>query len=301
MPSSTLGRLSRIIFLGLAVSALCSCSRIKLTYNYANLLLLHQAHLYLKLNPAAEAELSKKIGDYHAWHRRQMLPAYASLCRKLARGFRGQEKEELNVNEATPLLSSLWLDTIEPMIPPVAEALASLDAKGIDYLEAAYAKDSEKQRRLYLDDPPAAEARRVQKTVDYVEGFSGQLSPDQKEKVAALALAVNMPYAFWVADREHRKLEMVSLLRARKGLPAIQAALRDWWLRSRISKAAPSQGQMDLRQVKQFFLGTLRVLTPAQREAAAMKMDDYARQFEELSRDTVKAQPKPTPGEKALK
>jgi hypothetical protein len=282
----------KLICLVLTASALCSCSRLKLAYSYADWLLLRQARQYMELNPDAEAALSGEIEAYHAWHRKEMLPAYAALCRKLARGFRGQERDEANVEEATPMLSTVWLDTVEPMITPVAGALESMDAKGIARLEEAYAKDSEKQRKLYLDDPAAAERRRVQKTLAYVEDFSGPLSPAQKEAIGALASGIPMPYAFWVADRERRKRELVALLKAHEGKAAIEAALRDWWLKSRISQGAPAEGQMDVREVKRFFLGTLRALTPAQREAAALKMEAYAAQFDELSRDSKGNRPK---------
>ena len=277
---------SKIIFLCLAAALACSCSRFKLAYSYADWLLLRQAHQYMVLNPDAEAALAAEIGAYHAWHRKEMLPAYAALCRKLARGFRGQERDEDNVAQATPMLSTLWSDTLEPMISPLAGALESMDEKGIARLEAAYAKDSARQRKLYLDDPAGAQKRRIQKTLAYVEDFSGPLSPAQKEAIGALAAGIPMPYALWVADRERRKQELIAILKAHKGEAAIEAALRDWWLKSRVSQGAPAEGQMDVRELKRFFLGTLRALTAAQREAAALKLEAYAGQFEELSRDS---------------
>ena len=73
----------------------------------------------------------------------------------------------------------------------------------------------------------------------------------------------------------------------------IEAALRDWWLRSRISGARVERGQMDVNEVKKFFLGITELLTPAQREAAALKMEGYAREFDELTRDAPGPQPRP--------
>ena len=119
----------------------------------------------------------------------------------------------------------------------------SLDERGINKLEQAYAADSIKQRQLYLEDPAAADRRRVNKVLGYVRDFSGKLTEGQVKRITEITLAVHMPHQDWVTDRELRKRDLVELLRAKKSRLGIEAALRDWWLRfaARILHAFPDK------------------------------------------------------------
>src|SRR6185503_1123476 len=154
-------RYLHIILIGLAAAMLSSCSRVKLAYNYADWLLEMQAHKFLDLNDEADKKLINEIDAYHAWHRKEMLPRYAALARRLAKGFRGEEKAEDNIREMLPLLNQAWQDTMEPAYLPMAEAMISLDERGLKYLETSYAVENARQRKNYLKDPELAKKRRV--------------------------------------------------------------------------------------------------------------------------------------------
>jgi hypothetical protein len=139
--------LKHFIAFGLGLATLCSCSRVKLAYPFANLYVSSQAHRYLKLDASQEEILQSEIKLYMAWHRRQMLPAYAAACRKLSRGLRGLEPAKDNIEAMTPLLGALYADGMEPLIKPTAKLLAGLDSKQVDFLDAALQKEVAKQRQ----------------------------------------------------------------------------------------------------------------------------------------------------------
>jgi len=227
------------------------------------------------------------------WHRKEMLPTYAALCRKIAQGLRGSEPEKDNIRLVTPMLSGIWADTVEPAIVPVARALWSLDEHGIEKLEEAYALDSAKQRQLYLADPKAADARRVEKTLGYVRMFAGTLGQDQVRKITAATLAVHMPYQAWITDRDRRKRDLLALLRQHQSELMVEGALHDWWLRSRVSGSQVQPGQMDQSEVKQFFLDVTQALTPAQRDNAARELEAYATEFDQLAAEPPGPQTRP--------
>ena len=278
-------RIRKTLRLGLALTfamLLCSCSRIKLVYGYGDWLLERQAHKLLKLNSAPDDQLTADIKAYWAWHRKEMLPAYAALCRKLSKGFRGEEKEEDNVAAATPLINKLWQDTVDPVVRPVAVAMLSLDDKGLKYLEEAFAESNRKERKLYLEDPEAAKKRRIKRTLGYVRDFAGSLSDEQEKKIGELTLALKVPDEAWILDRERRQKEILGLLREKKGLDQVEASLRRWWVGSR-TKAEGDPATIKESDLEAFFLGVLRALTPAQRLNAAKVMDAYALDFEELA------------------
>lgn len=264
---------------------LSSCSRIRLGYNYADWLLESKASEYLSLSSAADRQLSDDIDAYHLWHRKEMLPTYATLCRKLALGLRGIEPAEENIRLVTPMLNGVYASTVEPAIAPAATALMSLDEKGIASLEKKYAEETAKNRKRYLEDPEGANERRIKRTIKSMTDFTGPLSEDQKLRVKELTLGVTMPYAAWIADREQRKADLIQLLREKKSRQLVEASLRDWWLKPRVGGSKSDAARMDQEQVKVFFLGIVELLTPEQREKAARRVEDYAADFEALSQN----------------
>lgn len=275
-------RFIHIILICLATTMLSSCSRIKLVYGYGDWLLEIQAHKYLSLNSKADDKLSDDIDAYHAWHRKEMLPRYSALARSLAKGFRGEVKVEDNIREVMPLLRTAWADTVEPMFPVLAEAMASLDESGLKKLEASYAKNNEKQRKLYLEDPEAAKKRLVKRTLGYITDFSGTLTEEQQKKIAEITLATRVPSSAWMEDRIQRQKQLLEMLRQKKGALEVKAMLREWWLRSRINEDDKDKSKMDGADVRVFIHGVVTTLTAEQREKAALRMEEYALIFEEL-------------------
>lgn len=276
-------RFTHSILICLAGAMLSSCSRVKLAYNYGDWLLQMQAHKFLDLNSEADKKLEAEIDAYHAWHRKEMLPRYAALARRLAKGFRGEENPEDNMKVMMPLLNQAWQETLEPAYAPLAEAMASLDERGLKYLETSYAVDNAKQRKHYLKDPEAAKKRRVKRNLTYVADFAGELSEEQKKKIAEIVLSTRVPSGAWIENRERRQGQLMALLKGKKDKGEIVALLRDWWTNSRLDEKGKDEAKMDSAEVRVFFMRLLEVLTPEQRERGAKKMEDYALKFEELA------------------
>jgi hypothetical protein len=276
--------LRRFIALSLGMATLCSCSRVKLAYPFANLYVSSQAHHYLKLDSDQEKVLQSQIKAYMAWHRRQMLPAYAAACRKLSRGLKGLEPAKDNIEAMTPILGALYADGMEPLIKPTAKLLAGLDSKQVDFLDAAMQKEVSKQRQKILDSHKDPEkVKSIKRTLGYIEDFAGPLSREQKEKIKALSLAVHVPAEAWLLEREKRDKRLMELLRGEKNQEALEAWLKEAWLRGRMSESKSDPDRVNAVGLKAYFLGVLEVLTPQQRVRAAEVLEDYARDFEELA------------------
>jgi hypothetical protein len=277
---------SRLLCLLLAV-LLCSCSRIQLAYHFFPWYLSSRAHHYLKLDDAQEKVLKQDLRDYAAWHRATMLPAYAAACRRLALGLRGKEEPSQNIAQVTPLLTTLYCDTMQPLVAPSAALLASLEAPQIDYLEAALKDELKEQRKDFLEDPAAAQQRRLEKSVVYVEDYAGALDEGQKRQVEALTLAVHVPSQAWIEDRQRRAEDLLRLLRssepqAQKQVEA-QAILGKWWLRGRMAQDSSDKTRMDPEALKAYFLGVFKLLRPEQRQKAAARMEALAQGMESLA------------------
>jgi hypothetical protein len=272
----------RLLALAFLCSTFCGCSRVKLGYPFADWLLKKQAKKYLLLDSRQEEFLDAEVESYHAWHRREMLPLYAGVCRRIAQGFRKAEKPEDNIAAVMKLSEEAWRKTLEPMIPPLAKLMAGMDAKGIFKLEQAYKEDSELQHKLYTQDPEAALKRRAAKTVAYVEDFAGSLSKEQEGKIEAISRSLKAPNRAWLEDRERRKAGMIRILKEGKGAPAVEQALRAWWLRSRVG-GEKDPTRIEDGELEKYFLEIEEALSPGQLEKAAQKMEKYASDFEDLA------------------
>jgi hypothetical protein len=265
----------------------CSCTRIQLAYHFFPWYLSSRAHHYLKLDENQEKILKQDLSDYAAWHRSTMLPAYAAACRKLSRGLRGQEEAGGNIAQVTPLLTTLYCDSMEPLVAPSAALLAGLKGPQMDYLEAALKEDLREQRKEFLEDPSAAQKRRLERSVGYVEDYAGGLDADQKRQVEELTLAVHVPTQAWIEDKEKRSADLLKLLRssepeAQKKAEA-EKLLGSWWLRGRMAPDSRDKTRMDPEKLKSSFFGVYKLLRPEQRERAAKNMDSLAESFEALA------------------
>jgi hypothetical protein len=247
------------------------------------MMLRHKAAKYLVLGPEAQIRLDASIQAYCAWHRKEMLPAYAVICRRIAQGLRGTENPDDNIRYVLPRLNQLYDDTVRPMAGPVAAAMVSLDAKGRLALAGAFAQERANEKKRYLDDPVGTRKRRVEKTLERVSEFAGDLSREQKAKIAAIALALPMPVNAWATELERRHDALIAMLQSGKSEPAVEAFLLDWWLESRVNNADKAAAQISDAALHKFCLGILETLTPAQRENAARTMEDYAADFEWLA------------------
>lgn len=245
-----------------------------------------RAAKYLQLDPQAKQKLDKDIDDYYAWHRRVMLPAYAVLCRRIAKGLRGGENFEENIHFVMPRVTELYQETLRPLAAPVAAAILTLDTHGQEELEKAFEEDNAEEKKRNLDDPVSARKRRAKRTLFYVREFSGDLTPQQEKRITEITVAFPMPVATWQAQREFHQGELMGLLRTNKNQSAIEASLLNWWLAPRTNTTDKDSAEMDDREVTRFFREILETLTPAQRENAAESFEAYSADFEELAQQS---------------
>lgn len=86
---------------------------------------------------------------------------------------------------------------MKPAIRPAAEILSSLDTRQIGELDRNLAEEKNKQRREERDlGPDAYLDKRANKTLDFLEGLTGKLSREQRQKVRDIAGACHWSRTF---------------------------------------------------------------------------------------------------------
>jgi hypothetical protein len=246
-------------------------------------MLRRKAAKYLQLDGPAQLTLNREIENYCAWHRREMLPAYAVLCRRMAKGVRGGENFEDNVRFVMPQITELYHETLKPMAGPIAVAMLSLNAQGLHSLQTAFDDANAEEKKRNLDDPDAARKRRAQRTLLVLREFTGELTKEQEKQITEITMAFPMPLAAWQAQREFHQGELIGILKTKRSLAAVENCLTNWWLAPQSASTDKDAAEMDDREVTRFFKEILEILTPIQRENVAERLEAYASDFDELA------------------
>src|SRR5690606_28205215 len=78
--------LNRTMLVGFALAAtlLSGCSSLKLMYSFADDLVERQVNRYVDLDRDQARLVDRSLDRYFEWHRRNMLPRYASFLREVA-------------------------------------------------------------------------------------------------------------------------------------------------------------------------------------------------------------------------
>ncbi len=210
------------VILAVAACALaCACSLGKLAYS-------NPAFAYKEAPPA----LAWMVGDYvdlsgqqkdwlrdrvnaaFAWHRTKELPQYEKFCeRMLAEAADGISVEE--ARGANAELRGYYNQTLDHVIPDLADLLRGLDAEQAARLEERFAKDN--QKMVHDATAGSVEDRataRAKKYVGHLEEFVGP--PDAPQRAIVLRHARNYDEAtpMRLADRQHRQVETLRMIRS---------------------------------------------------------------------------------------
>jgi len=205
----------------LACLLLCACSLGKLAYS-------NPAFAYKEAPPA----LAWMVGDYvdlsgqqkdwlhdrvnaaFAWHKTKELPLYEQFCeRMLVAAADGISIEEART--ANTELRGYYNQTLDHVIPDVADLLRGLDAEQAARLEERFAKDNQKMvREATAGSVEDRAAARAKKYLGHLEEFVGPLDSAQRAIVLRHARNYDEATPMRLADRQHRQVETLRMIRS---------------------------------------------------------------------------------------
>ena len=284
----------RLLVMALGVALLTGCSAVRLAYNQGPNLAYWWFDDYVDFNAAQSPRAEAVIDDWFRWHRREELPRYAELLGKASEQLGGPVSAEQTCG---------WFDVantraevaLERALPGLAEVAMQMRPAQLVHLERKYAEIYKKIIEDYLQPDPQARAQaRLKQALKPIEFVFGEMSDEQRTRIAALALQTPFEPERWIAERRRRQQDTLQTLRQISAplASAEQAttALRALAQRSRLSPDDDYRAyQQRLVQFNCRFAAEVHQLTTQeQRRAAAGQFTDWADDARALA---AKAQP----------
>ena len=268
-----------LVFLAALV---CGCTALRLAYDNADTWLLFRAHSYLDLHAKDSEELSERIDEFFAWHRRNALPHYAQVADEAAkRVARGLSRED--VVWGYDSLVAHARQSLRVAAERIAPLLDRLTPQQVAHMERQFADDNRKFAREYLRGTEAERRkRRAKRLEERLEDWVGNLSHVQLEKVVQFSARAPLYDELRERDRKRMQAELLDMIRKREA----QKRLPDWasnWERGR--DPAHLSASERYRQEYAGLLADLdKTLSAEQRSRAEANLRRYAEDFRILAR-----------------
>ncbi len=286
-PAACLATWGAIAALAFATAA---CGMIKIGYQNADTVGLLWIDRYLDLTSEQQAWVKPRLRELVAWHRTTQLPDYAAFAARLQK----LAERPITAAEVTALGKQLKqrADTaVEHALPVAADLALRLTPDNISAMEEKFADNDDKFRDdNYVDgDVVKQQKARYEKTLDRVEEWYGRLNRDQRAELRKLSDARPLDNDILLAERQRRERELVALLtrvqREKPSRAAVVDLMRKYSERFEFSPDRDRRAfQESLRKATEAMDAAIHNLaTPAQRERAIGKLQDWIDDFTSLS------------------
>jgi hypothetical protein len=278
-------KLRTLTLLGVAL-ALAGCGGVvRLAYNNADYALRIAAHEWFDLHGEQSDMMRAGIEDFHSWHRRHELPAYARLFDDAAnRVARGLTRDD--VQWAIDGVRVRYRALAEQAVAEITPVAATFTPANYTALERKMAEGNDKLAKEFATvDPTKRERLRVKAIAGRFEEWTGPLNAEQTELVRAFVRSGAPMVPVMLDDRRRRQRELVRLLDENRTSPALRAKLTAYVLdveRGRGAEYARLAKAREAELVK-LILDLDRTLTSKQRDHAVAKLRRYADDFGQLA------------------
>jgi hypothetical protein len=276
------GQHRRWIWCAAGLLLLAGCSILSV-YRYADWLILWQVDHYFDLTSDQRHDLARRLTPLLAQHRHEAMPQYeAVLVQVRQRIERGLTGEDLDWVYAT--YDRLRADLFDRITSDGGVFLASVDSRQVRTFEAALQKDNAKAARLVRTPAPERLKKRAHATINELEDWLGPLSKDQEARIRDWSLALPDTQQAWVAYRQQRQQELLTLLRQPRTPERVTRELRTILVHP--DQHAPQDYQDAVRQmraaVKTMALAIDQQVTADQRRHVLTKLQRLIDQLHDL-------------------
>lgn len=269
---------------GVLALAVAGCSVVGLAYQQLPTVLMWRLDSLWDLQGDQRAGVDEAVRRWHAWHRREQLPAVAALLQRWQALAAGTPDAATVCREADAVRALLreatdrTVDDLARWLPTLTDAQLAHWRARLDDADAEWRRDwgqSDIDRGL-----------RLRRTRERLEMFYGRLDDEQRrwlrERLRALEVR---PELAW-AERQRRQADWLETARRLRGLPTAQATadVRALWARTWRSPDATLAAYQDAA----WFAGCAWLAdwharaTPAQRARAVAQLQAYEREVRAL-------------------
>ena len=257
----------------------------KVSYRYADWLVLWKLDQYFDLSREQKAVLAGQLKGHLARHRNDALPAYMAALRQLGDRVRKPITRE-DVDWAFATYQRFREELFEGFVADGTAFLVSVDEEQIRNLEERFRKDNEKAERRLQEPARQRLAERAEETLELLRDWLGPLSPEQEKRITELSLTLPEMKPLSVQFHRERQQVLMRLLRqSPRDREAIAQGLRDWVVHPerRESAAFRRTSAEAQRAVAEMAVAVDRMATPRQREHVLKKLQALIDELQDLS------------------
>jgi len=281
-------RLRRIIVLLALGATLTACSAIKLGYNNLDEVAYWWLDSYIEFSDDQTPRVREDLARLHQWHRAKELPQFEAMLHGMEQMARG----DVTAAQACAVFGQFRerLDALAEQAEPAIVTLAvGLAPEQLAHLARKYDRNNADYRREWIERPPGEQAaKRFEQFLERSEMMYGKLEEPQRGALRrALRHSVFDPRQI-LAGRQRRQQDALQTLRKIAGQPIPLAEARSL-LRGYLDRVREPPGPAE-RSYQQALIdegcGASAALhnatSPAQREAAVLRLRAYQRDLREL-------------------
>ena len=283
--------LSRMLRVGIVVvltAILVSCTFTKFAYNQADTVTAWMVDDYFDLDVQQKQEFQKRFDRFYAWHRYEQLPDYAQFMKTA----RMRMQDGLSRDDVFWFVDGLRSRTraaARQAAPDAAALLATLRPAQIENLKSKWDKENRKyvkERKVggSIDERYEAEGKRI---VKQLKEWLAPLTNVQEQRVMTLVRELPQLEQERYAERLRRQKDFLEVLAHRnEDAQRFTARVTDWMVNWEKGRSAEYQRQTDASWQKRadLFMAIDRMLTPEQRTASLLRIENYATDFAQLTK-----------------
>jgi hypothetical protein len=199
---------------------LVACTATRLAYNQAPTLSYWWIDRHVDLTDTQTAQTREDLKAFFQWHRRQELPAYATLLRQW---------QTMAVDQVSPAQACAQFEDIRQRleraaaetVEPFARLALQLTPDQLENLKKQQAESNEEFEKDFLRGSPERRLdKRLDKAVERSESFYGKLSPAQRELLRGWLQQSPFDPQRTQAERLRRQADLLQTIRDAQATPA---------------------------------------------------------------------------------
>ncbi len=271
-----------ILIIALAMVGL-GCSRISLTYNFADWLLYWRIDQYFDVSSQQKPLLNTHLGQFHTWHRQKEIPEYIHFLNTILHDWQdGLTRQELDriFHTYQTLRNRLGTRFAQESIAFIDTLIPSQ----IEHFEHTMKEYNQELRDEIESDPAVRKEKRLDAVINWLEGWVGELSLNQIQKMTPFIHQFPDTTQAWLTYRAHRQHQFLTLLKARADSTSIEQQVRHWLTMSPQGAPPhyPSFAEKRDQKLKEVILAIDPILTAKQRNHASGQIHALIQDFQDL-------------------
>jgi len=280
----------RIIGVAVVVAALSACSAAKLSYSAGA----QVAHLwldrYFSFNDSQSQLVGTALQRLHAWHRAEELPRLGGLLAQMEKLAAGETATAQQVCAFVPQLQARALAFAHAAEPPAATVALTLTPRQLERVRRKYDENNRKFHEEWMEKAKAdLYEKRAEQWEDRLELLYGDLKEVQLAVVRQGVEHSVYDAQRMLAERRRRQQDLLEVLKGLANSKQSEAQARAA-LRGYVDRVARSPDPAYRAWQASMFDEQCRIIaavharaTPAQRERAVQRLQDYQRDVRQLT------------------